>query len=166
MFIKHFLQKHENFLKNISYNQVKGVDLTNDSFIIDCYTFNLFYLNPFYLERKFEDVVNRQRVEVLWKCFMPSDFYTFICKSEHFTTLNKILLKHQTAYEISTKFIEEGGLAQFRCFFKNNAFFYQFVYSTLYPKYFCRIDNKAIEGKCCFELVFNNYNATTLKKWL
>ena len=83
----------------------------------------------------------------------------FICKSQHFTTLNKILLKYQTGYEIITKFIEEDGLAQLKCFFKNNTFIYQFVYSTLFPKYFCRIGDKAIESKCCFELVFNNYNA-------
>ena len=42
--------KAQNFLTNISYNRVKGVDLTNHSLIIDCYTFILFYLNPFYLE--------------------------------------------------------------------------------------------------------------------
>ena len=90
---------------------------------------------------------------------MLIDFYIFICKSEHFTTLNKISLKYQTVYEIITKFIEEGGLAQLKCFFKNNAFIYQFVYSTLFPKYFCRIDDKAIESKCCFELAFDNYNA-------
>ena len=38
-------------------------------------------------------------------------------------------------------------------------FLYQFVYSTLFPKYFCRIDDKAMENKCCFELAFKNYNA-------
>ena len=128
--------KAQNFLTNISYNRIKGVDLTNDSFIIDCYAFILLYLNPFYLEQKFEDVVDRQKVEALWNCFMPSDFYIFICRSEHFMTLNKISLKYQTAYEIITKFIKEGGLAQLKCFFKNNAFIYQFVYSTLFAKYF------------------------------
>ena len=75
-----------NFLTNISYNRVKGIDLTNDCFVINCYTFILFYLNPFYLERKFEDVDNRQKVEALWNYFMPTDFYIFICKSEDFTT--------------------------------------------------------------------------------
>ena len=65
----------------------------------------------------FEDVINREKVEALWSCFMPSDFYVFICKSEHFTTLNKILLKSQTASEIISKFVEEGGLAQLKCFF-------------------------------------------------
>ena len=89
---------------------------------------------------------------------MPSEFYVFICKSEHFKTLNKISLKYQTAYENITKFIEEGGLAQLKGFFKNDAFIYQFVYSTLFPKYFRRIDDKAIESKCCFELAFNKYN--------
>ena len=54
-------------------------------------------------------------VDVLWNCFMPSDFY-IICKSEHFTTLSKISLKYQTTDEIITKFIE-GGLSQLKCFF-------------------------------------------------
>ena len=54
MFIAQRRLKHK-FLTNISYNRVKDVDLTNDSFIIDCYTFILFYLNSFYLEQKFED---------------------------------------------------------------------------------------------------------------
>ena len=53
--------KARNFLTNIFYNRVKEVHLTNDSFIINCYAFILFYQNPFYLERKFEDVVDRQR---------------------------------------------------------------------------------------------------------
>ena len=74
-----------NFLTNISHNWIKDVDLTNDFLIIDCYTFILVYLNPFYFERKFEDVIKREKVEVLWNCFVPSDFYVFICKSEHFT---------------------------------------------------------------------------------
>ena len=105
--------KARNFLTNISYNRVKDIDLTNDSFIIDCYTFILFYLNPFYLEQKFEDVINRGKVEALWNCFMPSVFYVFICKSEPFRTLNKILLKNQTAYEIISTFVEEGATQMF-----------------------------------------------------
>ena len=66
---------------------------------------------------------------------MPSDFYIFICKNEHFTTFNKVLLKYQTAYEIISKFIEEGGLAQLNFFSKTNAFICQFVYSTLLLKW-------------------------------
>ena len=147
------------FLANISCNRVKDVDLTNDSFIIDCYMFILFYLNPLYLERKFEDVIDREKVEALWNCFMSSDFYIFICKSEHFMALNKILKKYQNAYEVISKFVEEGGLAHLKCFFKQNAFIYQFIYLTFFLKHVCSIDDKAIESKCWFELAFNNCKA-------
>ena len=96
-----------------SYKRVKDVDLTNDSFIIDCYTFILFYLNPFYLERKFKKC-NWQRKSWSVMALFYADFYVFICKSEHFTTLNKIFLKYQTGYEIISKFVDEGGLAQLK----------------------------------------------------
>ena len=106
------------------------------------------------MEQKFEGVIDREKVEALWNCFIPGNFCVFVCKSEHFTTLNEISLKYQNAYESISIFVEEGGLAQLKCCFKQNAFIYQFVYSTLFPKYFCRI-----ESKCCFELAFNNYKA-------
>ena len=54
---------------------------------------------------------------------MPSDFYIFICKSEHFTTLNQISLKFQTAYGIIKDFIEADGILQLKCLFENNALF-------------------------------------------
>ena len=42
-------------------------------------------------------------------------------------------------------------------FFKQYANAYQFIYSTLFPKYFCRIDNDAIQSRCVFETVFVNF---------
>ena len=57
--------KAENVLTNIFHDRIKEVDLTNDSLIIDCYTSILFYLNPFFLEQKFEDVDDRQKVDGL-----------------------------------------------------------------------------------------------------
>ena len=42
--------KARNFLTNLSYNRIKNSDFENRSFIIDCYSFILLYLNPFYLE--------------------------------------------------------------------------------------------------------------------
>ena len=57
--------KAQNFLTNISYSQVKEADLENSSFVIDCYTFILLYLNPFHLEQKFEEIIDREKVEAL-----------------------------------------------------------------------------------------------------
>ena len=36
---------------------------------------------------------------------------------------------------------------------------YQFICSTLFPKYFCRIDNDAIQSRCVFETAFVNFKA-------
>ena len=57
--------KARNFLTNLSYKRVKKDDLLNENFIIDCISFILLHLNLFYLERKFEDVADRDRVETL-----------------------------------------------------------------------------------------------------
>ena len=42
-------------------------------------------------------------------------------------------------------------------FFKQNANIYQFFYPTLFLKYFCRIDNDAIQSRCIFETAFVNF---------
>ena len=47
--------KARNFLTNLSYKRVKKDDLLNENFIIDCISFILFYLNPFYRERTYDD---------------------------------------------------------------------------------------------------------------
>ena len=57
--------KARNFLTNLSYKRVKKDDLSNENFIIDCISFILFYLNPFYLERKFDDTADRDKTETL-----------------------------------------------------------------------------------------------------
>ena len=41
--------KARNFLSNVSYNRVKKSDYQNRSFVIDCFSFLLLYLNLFYL---------------------------------------------------------------------------------------------------------------------
>ena len=71
--------KARNFLTNHSYKLVKKDNLLNENFIIDCISFILLSLNPFYLEQKFEDVADRDEVQTLWTCFTPNEFYFYIC---------------------------------------------------------------------------------------
>ena len=70
--------KARNFLTNVSYNRITTVDYKNKNFVIDCFTFLILYLNPFYLERKFESSTEREFVNVLWMFLMPSNLYNFI----------------------------------------------------------------------------------------
>ena len=99
--------KARNLLTNVSYNRIKNSDFENRSFIIDCYSFILLYLNPFYLERKFENILDREFVNVIWCLLMPNDFYNFISQSENFKTLNKLKLKYQEANEIIKSFTDD-----------------------------------------------------------
>ena len=151
--------KAQNFLTNLSYKLVKKDDLLNENFIIDCISFILFCLNPFYLERKFDDVTDRDKVETLWTCFIPNEFYFYICQGENYQLLNKITLKYNTANKIVCDYVNQYGINSLTTFFKQYANVYQFVSSTLFPKYFCKIDNDAIQSRCVFETAFVNFKA-------
>ena len=48
--------KARNFLTNISHKRLLKKDLISKSFITDCFAFILIYLNPFSLEKKFENI--------------------------------------------------------------------------------------------------------------
>ena len=56
--------KVQNFLTNVSYNRVKDEDFDNKSFVVDCYSFVLLFLNSFYLEQK----SNRRWIETTSRC--------------------------------------------------------------------------------------------------
>ena len=49
-----------------------------------------FYLNPFYLERKFDDAADRDKVETLCACFVPNEFYFYICQGENYQYWTKL----------------------------------------------------------------------------
>ena len=89
-----------NFLTNISYNRVTDEDFNNRLFIIDCYSFILLYLNPFDLDRKFENTIEKDYVEALMQLQIPNDFYVFICKPENYKISNKLKLKFQETSKI------------------------------------------------------------------
>ena len=101
--------KSRSFLKNISYNRLKYVDFVNVLFIIDCYTYIPFNLNPFFLERKFDDKSDREYVETLWNCQFPNEFHIYIYRNDNFLTLNKLSLKYQNGDDIANNFILEDN---------------------------------------------------------
>ena len=147
------------FLTNLSYKRVKKDDLLNKNFIIDFISFILLYLNPFCLEQKFDDAADRDKVKTLCTCFVPNDFYFYICQGESYQLLNKITLRYNTANKIVCEYVNQYGINSLTTFFKQYTNVYQFIYSTLFPKYFCRIDNDAIQSRCLFETAFVNFKA-------
>ena len=67
------------------------------------------------------------------------------------------MLKYNTANKIVCDYVSQYGMNLLTTFFKQNANIYQFIYSKLFPKYFCRIDNDAIQSRCIFKMTFVNF---------
>ena len=101
--------KLRNFLTNICYNCLENIGFDNALLIIDCFTYILFNLNPFFLEQKFDNEYNRERVRMLWTYLVPKEFYIFICKNDSFIVLNKLSLKYQNASKVINDFIVENN---------------------------------------------------------
>ena len=152
--------KARNFLTNVSYNRITTADYKNNNFVIDCFTFLILYLNPFYLERKFETNVEREFVNTLWMFLMPSNLYNYITQNENMKTLNKIKIKYQDAKEIVIGFIkhDQSNLSVLSEFLEKNAILYQFLYGNLFPKCFCRINDYGIRAKTLFSTYYHNLN--------
>ena len=157
--------KARNFLTNVSYNRIKATDYKNKDFVIDCFTFLLLYLNPFYLERKFESEIEREFVNTLWTFLMPSNLYTYICQSENMKTLNKIKIKYQDAKDILLDFLKEEsnnnddvGFNVLSSFLEKDAILYQFLYGNLFLKCFSRVNDYGIRAKTLFNTYYTNFN--------
>ena len=152
--------KARNFLTNVSYNRITAVDYKNRNFVIDCFTFMILYLNPFYLERKFETTVERDFVNVLWTFLMPCQLYNHITSGDNMKTLNKIKIKYQDAKDIIIVFLfnDPANINILSEFLKKNAILYQYLFGNLFPKCFCRIDDYGINAKTLFNTYYHNFN--------
>ena len=152
--------KARNFLTNVSYNRITTADYKNNNFVIDCFTFMILYLNPFYLERKFETNIEREFVNVLWTFLMPSKLYDHITENDNMKTLNKIKIKYQDAKDIMIAFTfdDQSNLNILSDFLEKNAILYQFLFGNLFPKCFCRINDYGIRAKTLFSTYYHNFN--------
>ena len=152
--------KARNFLTNVSYNRITTADYRNINFVIDCFTFLVIYLNPFYLERKFEMDVEREFVNTLWAFLMPSKLYNHITENENMKTLNKIKIKYQDAKDIVITFTQndQDNLNVLSEFLEKNAILYQFLFGNLFPKCFSRVNDYGVRAKTLFNTYYHNFN--------
>ena len=152
--------KARNFLTNVSYNRITAADYKNKNFVIDCFSFMILYLKPFYLERKFETIIERDFVNLLWTFLMPSKLYDHISGNDNMKTLNKIKIKYQDAKDIMIAFLfsDPTNINILSDFLEKNAILYQFLFGNLFPKCFCRINDYGINAKTLFNTYYHNFN--------
>ena len=151
--------KARNFLTNVSYTRILAADYKNKNFVVDCFTFMILYLNPFYLERKFESTIERDFIHVLWNYLMPNELYRHISSEANIKTLIKIKIKYQDAKDIMIAFLfnDPNNIIILSGFLEKNAVLYQFLFGNLFPKCFSRINDYGINAKTLFNRYYRNY---------
>ena len=152
--------KARNFLTNVSYNRITAADYKNKNFVVDCFTFMIIYLNPFYLERKFESLIEREFVNVLWAYLMPNELYRHISGEANIKTLIKIKIKYHDAKDIIIAFLFNNptNITILSDFLEKNAILYQFLFGNLFPKCFSRINDYGINAKTLFNRYYRNFH--------
>ena len=100
--------KSRNFLSNISYTGINKSDFYNESFILDVYVLLVKNLNPFSLQQKVSDKMKHEMVYMLWREYIPSEFYRYICEDENFKYLNGRDVSQPGVLEIVYSFIDQG----------------------------------------------------------
>ena len=151
--------KARNFLTNVSYTRITAADYKNKNFVVDCFTFLIMYLNPFYLERKFESTIERDFIHVLWNYLMPSQLYRHISSEANIKTLLKIKIKYQDVKDIMMVFLvnDPFNVDVLSDFLEKNAILYQFVFGNLFPKCFSRTNDYGINAKTLFNRYYRNF---------
>ena len=147
--------KVRNFLTNVSYNRVTVADYKNKNFVIDCFTFLVLYLNPFYLERKFETDVEREFVNTLWAFLMPSNLYNHISHGENMKTLNRIKIKYQDAKDIILGFLEydKGNFSVLSNFLEKTLSYISFHMVICFQNVFLELTITVLEQKHYLTLI-------------
>ena len=151
--------KARNFLTNVSYTRITSADYKNKNFVVDCFTFLIMYLNPFYLERKFESTIERDFIHVLWNYLMPNQLYRHISSEANIKTLIKIKIKYQDVKDIMMVFLvnDPFNVDVLSDFLQKNAILYQFLFGNLFPKCFSRINDYGINAKTLFNRYYRNF---------
>ena len=126
----------------------------------------IIYLNPFYLERKFESIIEREFVNVLWSYLMPNKLYFFISSDANMTILNKIKIKYQDGKNIIIAFVKENAenLNNLSEVLAKNAMLFQYLFGNLFPKCFSRIDDYGIMAKTSFNKFYHSYHSYHVQK--
>ena len=96
---------------------------------------------------------------MLWTYLIPNEFYIFIRKNDNFIVLKKLSLKYQNASEIVNDFIVEDNehFPKLKEHFKRNSLIYQYIYASVFPKYFCRVENYNVKSKLAFDIAYGSY---------
>ena len=151
--------KSWNFLSNIAYVGINKEDYYNKNFIFDVYLLLTKNLNPFSFDRKLADKTKYEMIYILWKEYMPAEFYTHICQEKNILYLNGKNVLQPKVLQIISEFIEtdenkyrllQNNLSSYKVIF-------QYVYSNVSPEIYWSTEKRGFNLKGNFHIMFKTY---------
>ena len=146
--------KARNLLTNVGYRRFKESDFLNLNFIVDILSFLLQNFNPINITRKVDTEDEQLMINFLWEVCVPYEFAAEIYKSPNYQIPADPKLTFQKANQIVKKWVvtydKKTLCEKIAENFKN----IHFIYSSLYPKVYSRINQFEIKNKSEFDLAF------------
>ena len=112
--------KARNFLTNLSYQRLNKNKHLNVSFVIECFSFITENLNPNSLERKFTYKRNKKYIYLLWKKYIPNEFYRIVCQNSNLISLNQLNATYYTKKETVLELVSPRGRNMFIQYFEKH----------------------------------------------
>ena len=150
--------KARNLLTNVRYRRFKESDFSNLNFILDILSFLLQNLNPINIDRKVDSEDEQLMIQFIWENCVPYEFAAEIYKSPNYQILADPKLTYQKANQIVKKWILSYDKKSELCKkIAENFKSIHYVYSSLYPKVYSRINQFGIKNKSEFDLAFTYF---------
>ena len=151
-------EKARNLLTNVGYRRFKLTDFSNTNFIIDILSFLLQNVNPINIDRKVDTEDEQLMISFLWEVCVPYEFVSVIYTSPNYQIIADPKLTFQKANQIVINWFNSYEKKHEVCEkIKENFKNIHYIYSSLYPKIYNRINQFGIKNKSDFELAFTCY---------
>ena len=155
--------KARNLLTNVGYRRFKESDFINVSFITDILSFVLYNFNPINIERKVDTENEQRMISFLWEVCIPSSLTTCIFQPENYQIIADPKLTYQKANKIVKEWVANANVTDVSNIIAQNFKSIHFIYSSLYPKIYSRINSFGIKNKSDFDFAFGLYKTNKLQ---
>ena len=150
--------KARNLLTNVGYRRFKESDFLNLNFIMDILSFLLQNFNPINIDRKVDTEDEHLMINFIWEVCVPYEFTAEIYKSPNYQIIADPKLTYQKANQIIKTWLISYDKRNELCqTIKENFKTLHYIYSTLYPKIYSKINQFGIKNKSEFELAFTRF---------
>ena len=130
----------------------------NVNFIIDLLTYTLQYFSPIDISRKLDNEDQQKMVKYIWENCIPLDFSAEIYKPENYLILSNPKITYNKSNKIVKKWIQERENITEVCeLIQKNFKHLHYIFSSLFPKVYSRINQFGIQNKNDFDLTFQAY---------